>query len=271
LALGACGSSTSSGDEPTPERPGATPEVEQFLSQYRQAYCLAASSCCSDPTFTEPYCEEVELSDLAYALARQSKYVFHPELGAACLEDLQTVALCVDGVPASCAGVIEGLLPRGADCQSVVECAYQPQGTDTCPYKNGETRCIAPVGAGEPCGSKATGICLESSGLRCNDETGVCEPLLAAGTACEYREECASGLTCVGGVCGVGGIARDPCTYQDDCADGLFCSGGNRCNEQWALGTACTETDWYSCHAGSCENGVCRSEMEDHVCHSNWL
>jgi len=109
----------------------------------------------------------------------------------------------------------------------------------------------------QDCSLVEVAACYEAT---CNAETGLCEVgQQADGEDCEDGLFCTAGDTCMGGLCGAGGMttpceggSNDPCTLQqcDEDADACLMTG------QQPNGTACESAN--ACvAAASCQNGVC--------------
>jgi hypothetical protein len=131
-----------------------------------------------------------------------------------------------------------------------------------------------------------------ADGLYC-DETGACEPLVAAGGACAKPDACKAGMTCEGGICapwldvggacnaspdaiasgcpdtqtctsgacapvaGIKGGPLDPCTTDGDCDDGLYCST-TYCYYVGGVNATCASD--HECAADlQCLNGACHT------------
>ncbi len=106
--------------------------------------------------------------------------------------------------------------------------------------------------------------CHQADGLRCEDESERCVPLIRVG------EECANGGTCVpGAFCEVAtrkcrarqpvGAACNPGVFWDSpCEPGSFCDADSRsCQPQVAVAAPCTQDT--QCRTGVCVNDRCAS------------
>jgi Dickkopf-like protein len=133
-----------------------------------------------------------------------------------------------------------------------------------------------------------------ADGLYC-DETGTCEPLLAAGAACARPDACKTGLVCANAVCApwldVGGACNaspdaiasgcpatqtctggacaplagvkagplDKCAVDADCADGLYCvTQGSFCDYVGGINAGC-QSDHECAPDLQCLNGACHT------------
>lgn len=131
----------------------------------------------------------------------------------------------------------------------------------------GPGRCAPLPRLGEPC----SGECEDD--LRCffvagDSSHATCQPALAAGTGCGRDTiqslPCATGLSCVAGVCGPPPGLDEDCTTDGLCAAGLVCLAsdrGRRCAPIVAEGGACTRDEACEGPRGrtglACIGGVC--------------
>jgi len=153
--------------------------------------------------------------------------------------------------------------------------------------------CVAFLPLGQPCEQDVE--C--GPAAACGGVPKVCMPLGDFGSFCNGRNECKSGLTCVGGRChpisDVGGACKDDgdckrylrcdaatkqCAKQEgvkgdkcdtviDCKAGFYCSSGKTCEPKLEGGALCSNTtvDWdEACVSNDCESGpsgyVCRQQ-----------
>lgn len=156
--------------------------------------------------------------------------VFDPAAGQACIDALATATSCV------------------AFSTALTQCdpLFYPRST------------AAP---GEPCSVDvdcANGYCLLSTSPAC--EGGHCVAWADPGTPCARSRECAPGLGCNGGTCAPPGGAGMGCADDVACVEGLFCDMG-ACAPPHADAVGCGDdfgcVDALVCN-GTCQVGLAR-------------
>jgi hypothetical protein len=124
---------------------------------------------------------------------------------------------------------------------------------------NGAGTCHKPSALGGPCNRDEFSACAED--LHCVGYTpagtaaalGTCQPPGPAGTDCQSRRDCETGLTCVASHCQTPGLAGATCNSNGDCAADLVCSD-NECAAARYPGDACDDG---RCTGSRCINGTC--------------
>jgi len=165
----------------------------------------------------------------------------------------------------ACAQLITGTRHNGEACAFDLECASQV--CDVVDCDPSATCCVgtcageaAPpaVGIGRSCASAPC-----APGGFCENASQTCAPLKPAGTACNFRDECAYGLECLG-TCQALPALGEPCTEL--CRDeGTTCNATSlTCVQVMLAGGSCTPnalipecSPVYPCDAtGHCAAGI---------------
>lgn len=136
--------------------------------------------------------------------------------------------------PASCAGIIHGMLVSGAICRSTLECAGGLRCFGVGPTATGV--CGKPKRDGSPCGKVEDPLLLyarqesvEAERGECTGfcDRGRCRVASDPGAACTRNEPCGVGKRCAGGACVEGATAREGEKCMGSvCTPGLRCLGG---------------------------------------------
>jgi hypothetical protein len=120
-----------------------------------------------------------------------------------------------------------------------------------CDLKSATCAPLPPVG--QPCTPD-----LEcAQGAACDRPSAVCVPILSQGAKCMGSGICAAGLQCLG-TCQPLGAAGDACDATRACGDGLFCHvASSTCRAPQGLGAPCAGGD--ECASLRCVQGACTS------------
>jgi hypothetical protein len=189
VALGGCGSSTSSGGTPV--------ALTDFASESAKATCALIYKCCdateraADTTFgtTEAECVTMQTPTLATGVASfqagidAGKITFHGDRARKCLDNIKGLS-CDWGIAFNrryvpdCAHVFDGTVANGTACAMDEECM-----SGFC----SPTGCAARGKAGDACGAP-TGC---EDGLYCPVSAGDhCVAVAAIGQACQVSVAC---------------------------------------------------------------------------------
>jgi hypothetical protein len=224
---------------------------DAFVDALAAARCESVAHCCAeagkkhDPAACASHFHGRDKWEL---LAKGAK-AYEPGLAARCIAKLRArAASSCDVEPLgieACARVLGGTAPKGAACETGLDCAFDPAGTAFC-EKSGSTggRCmtLVPGKAGAPCitessvpkGDEAS-QCGTDPALRCDEATTTCAPRTKDGDACRVNDECFEGSRCTGRCTPTLGRT---CKKATDCAGGQRCDAGT-CRRGEPAGDAC--------------------------------
>jgi len=237
---------------------GCTQEVElsELPRAFSEAYCERLIECgeFDDVGLCERYLgleREIELwwlsSDLRQALANGSAS-YDGEMAYECAEAIRASECVYEGFEdalfsGACEEIFAGTLANGELCQTDVQCISLSCDIDhiACDAACCAGTCtpIPSATLGQPC---PAGYCVDGS--ICGDRS-VCEAKGGVYAACYDDYECAEGLVCLGGSCGL------PQTRGGACVDG----------ECGLLGLAC-DTTINTCVQVQYEGAVCNPELD---------
>lgn len=165
-------------------------------------------------------------------------------------------------LPASCEGLVHGVLASGTRCRSSLECADGLRCQGVGPTDAGV--CARPAPEGAPCDTAVDPLAsyalqnpwLDHERPECAGACvrHRCQAPVAIGGACESDGQCGAGNRCSAGACAAGPLAPvgGPCTSAA-CADGARCVAG-MCLTPKAEGAACSADA--ECR-GACVAGKC--------------
>ena len=158
--------------------------------------------------------------------------------GATCVDDNDSLCgsglKCIDGNCRSPSALNGPCDAANSDCASPLVCIYDkcvnPSAVSgPCDPSDGNSDCQDPLacapqgicgGAGSDCGQDNDALC--AANLVC--VLDVCALPVGNGGSCAENDDCVN--VCVGGTCRPVGNAGDDCDQMDDCGSGTSCSGG---------------------------------------------
>ena len=105
--------------------------------------------------------------------------------------------------------------------------------------------CEARIAVGGACSSSASSSDTCVNGSDCIGDRCVADGTVARGGSCQFTQNCAAGLACVGGFCGNLLAENASCTRSDACDGGLFCLDG-KCTKRIAVGDDCEQASQLS-------------------------
>jgi hypothetical protein len=238
------------GESKRPEGDSAT-TGSAAIDEIVNAYCATVRTCCRAAGFPpEPVANcEAEFSQIdTFQAVLAGKTVLREPERSQCvswIEGLASSCIVTDDSP--CRRIFDGTGAEGAPCEDPSECRTPRDGV-VC-LRAGDTGTTPPPGVcraltvgqlGSPCArtidqdeyrfgystselAPNLGVCDRRDGLFCDYVTSSCQPLRAAGEACDF-EGCADGLYC-DGTCRPKTPAGTACEVYDQCQAGLDCVG----------------------------------------------
>jgi hypothetical protein len=219
--------------------------IGDLVTKLRAAECNYYVRCGLFANVADCEAEFGSVDQNLFAAVDAGKVKYDGEAAASCLSQLEH-ASCdstkkdVRESPDACADTFTGTLAADAACAFNQEC----QSGDCIPPASCTMACCIGTCAAELTLAKAGEAC---TAVRCDhdlfcDDTNVCQPLLAAGTACQTDDQCAYGLGCAGTgamTCQVLPKIGEACPGGDCAEINAHCNGQMSCVAYGLPGDAC--------------------------------
>jgi hypothetical protein len=250
---------------------GGSVSIDDYGDAYHQAYCKYATKCgafgsvdeCLDANigFT------ITIDPAEIAAANDGKFDYDGSKAKECLDALGDESCDSTSedervADSACRDVAHGTGVDGDACENDVECVSQVCNIPTCADACCPGTCTgstAPAALAEGVACEFSDEC--DTGLYCTEDTSQCAKLKASGAACDGSDECDYGLACVVGTGGTGTCIALPgtggdCSTTNECANiGDRCIAGT-CTSYATKGEACSDTapcsPFYTCTSGTC-------------------
>jgi hypothetical protein len=245
-----------------------TGDAEQFLTDYKAAYCEGIRRCCG--TYELRYSASACAASFPVPEIGEMPLKYDADAARSCLDAIKAAGdLCGRGLPddaavTACQSALHGSVPREGHCQVARDCAPLPVGQAT--RCSTDTRvCQAIVyhaQEGDDCGS-GTMLCMPD--LYCTG--GKCARRGAIGDACPtppMSDTCESGASCEDGSCVARGDGAT-CGLDRECGHGFGCNIAScTCEPLKREGEGCVSNA--QCGLRRCADGKCHSAITVLTC-----
>ncbi len=229
--------------------------MQEFAGRLAALVCDQLSTCCEPGVaYDRVLCKQ--RARAAFDFSQDPLLQYDPQSGGECLAAVHAALMSCTGLDralshGACATVYRGRSEVGEPCQSERHCVQRSGQQRVCDRplrgEGGQCRLLEAGRLGDRCGLDERVWCRAADGLYCDPESRRCEKLGGLGKGCsehQYGQDCAEGLVCSDGVCGLGHSIGQRCEYFEQCESGAFCDPATfRCAPQKAAGSLCELDD----------------------------